>query len=638
MPTTLPMPSLTAPPLDWALWYASRGYRIFPCHTPTGQGCSCRNAQCDSVGKHPRLKGWQTQATTDPAILHTWWGRRYKQANIGLATGHTCWVLDVDCSPAKRGDLTLEALTEAHGPLPPTPLVHSGGGGLHYYFQLPSTGVIGNRVSFAPGLDTRALGGLIILPPSRHGSGLPYVWDTDDDPETTPVAQAPDWLLALILQPQSHSQTPLADDAPIVDGLRNETLSKMAFDMRKAGMSLAEILTALAAVNGRCVPPLTAAELQKIVDGKQDIHPDPIWTFHTNGTTPAPQRSWRDSTPWEEIATTQYPLRQWLIKDLIPHGLTIIGGAPKSRKTTIAYDIALATVGQGLALNYWGCMPGGALYCTCEDERGDTKKLVSQLRPQMPATPRHALRFANRDEVPTLTEGLLEYVRDEVQHHQLSLVILDPLMYLLDQPIPRGVDPFLAMKRMLLPLHWLASELQFALVCIDHTRKASAQDPDIFTTLYGSQGKQAIAYTLIMVSSTDAGPGAAELTLETKGRGVDQHKFLFTCTQDKTTAVITWTFGGADHALLSGSRQRLVLQAFANAREAGVYELGARDVVDYAELQQSPATYNNMRQALFQMRRKKILTQMKSGLFAVLDPSTLPSPTPADDDAGIAVS
>ena len=92
---------------------------------------------------------------------------------------------------------------DAHGPLPTTPLVHSGGGGLHYYFQLSSRGTVGNTISFAPGLDTRALGGLIILPPSQHASGLPYAWDVDVDLETTPLAQAPEWLLGLIQPPSA---------------------------------------------------------------------------------------------------------------------------------------------------------------------------------------------------------------------------------------------------------------------------------------------------------------------------------------------------------------------------------------------------------------------------------------------------
>ena len=95
-----------------------------------------------------------------------------------------------------------------------------------------------------------------------------------------------------------------------------------------------------------------------------------------------------------------------MISKVIPHGLTIIGGAaqiPQNARSPMTS--ALATVGQGLALNYWGCMPGPVLYCTCEDEQGDSKKLVKQLRPQMPATTPEALRFKNADEVPTFTEG-----------------------------------------------------------------------------------------------------------------------------------------------------------------------------------------------------------------------------------------
>jgi hypothetical protein len=128
-----------------------------------------------------------------------------------------------------------------------------------------------------------------------------------------------------------------------------------------------------------------------------------------------------------------------------------------------------------------------------------------------------------------------------------------------------------------------------------------------------------------------------ELTLDTKGRGAGEHTLLFTCTQDPTTATIHWTFGGADATLLSGTRQHLVLQAFANARQVGVLELSPRDVIDYAELQQTAKNYNNIRQALFKMRRKQVLGQTKSGLFFVTTPSILPDPTPADLDLGVVI-
>jgi hypothetical protein len=320
------MPALTDDILSWALWYADVGFTIFPCHNATTAGCSClHKATCDSPGKHPRITAWQTRATTDHAMIEKWWGHMFLDANIGLATGRTCWVLDMD--PASGGALTLDALTSAHGPLPETPLVHSGGGGFHYYFQLPSTGILGNRVQFAPGLDTRSQDGLIILPPSLHASGRHYAWDADHDLENTPLAAAPAWLLALIQQPQATGQPPRADGAPIPDGTRNQTLSKMAFGIRKAGVSLDGVRAALLTENARCVPPLTPDEIEKIVDGKKDIHPDPLWVFTppgSNGThaAPATPPAWTDSTPWEAMYAKQYPVRQWHINKVIPHGLS----------------------------------------------------------------------------------------------------------------------------------------------------------------------------------------------------------------------------------------------------------------------------------------------------------------------------
>jgi len=625
-------PSLTAPLRDWALWYITQGCRVFPLHTPTATGCSCPDTSCPDPGKHPRIKNWQNEASADPTQVAKWWDM-WPHANIGWLQGITTWALDID--PHDGGMLTLEALIDEYGPLPLTPVSHTGSGGCHYLFAADSA--VGNKVKFLPGFDTRSTGGYIAAPPSLHASGRQYVWNADHDLETCTPVPAPDWLLSLVCSTRpSHPSSP---DGPIEESGRNNTLSRMAYAMRTSGMGIDEILIALTAVNARCVPPLDTSELEKIAKGKAQILPDPAFVFHTNGTngTAAPQgtatqKQW-SSHLWEELVATRYPLRQWLINGLIPHGLTIVGGPPKSRKSTLLYEITLATVGQGLALNYWGCQPGGALYCSCEDEAGDTKTLVTNLRPQMPDTLPYPLRFANCDEVPTLSEGLLDYVREQVKQYQLSLVVLDPLMYLLDQTIPRGMDPFLAMKRMLLPFHWLASELKFALVFVDHTRKASVQDPDVFTTLYGSQAKQAVAYTLIMVSRE-----GDELTLDTKGRGAGEHKFLFTCKQAQTTQTITWTFGGADNTILSGSRQQLVLQAFANARAAGVFELGPRDVIDYAELQQSTTIYNNIRQALFKLRRKQVLHQMKSGLFAVANPDILPQPTPVDDDPGVRIS
>jgi hypothetical protein len=73
------------------------------------------------------------------------------------------FVLDVDAD--KWGFGSLEALEEEHGEPPPTWTVKTGGGGLHYYFNLPPDVEIRNSADkLGRGLDVRGEGGYVLLP------------------------------------------------------------------------------------------------------------------------------------------------------------------------------------------------------------------------------------------------------------------------------------------------------------------------------------------------------------------------------------------------------------------------------------------------------------------------------------------
>ncbi len=62
------------PDLAAALDYAARGWPVFPLHNPrAGGGCSCRKADCNQIGKHPRTEHGVKDATTDTATIRGWW-------------------------------------------------------------------------------------------------------------------------------------------------------------------------------------------------------------------------------------------------------------------------------------------------------------------------------------------------------------------------------------------------------------------------------------------------------------------------------------------------------------------------------------------------------------------------------------
>jgi hypothetical protein len=189
---------------DAALGYASRGIPVLPLHSPLPHrgdlqaltsgdrplgpsaawaSCSCRDPACGQPGKHPLgslVPHGVKDATTNRARVLAWW-TRHPQANIGLATGHTFDVLDVD---GPTGAQAIRDLAAEHGLGSSGPLVRTGGGGWHYY--LAPTGLGNVRPAGLDCVDWRGRGGYVVAPPSRHGSGHPYQWAPDRDLDTPP--------------------------------------------------------------------------------------------------------------------------------------------------------------------------------------------------------------------------------------------------------------------------------------------------------------------------------------------------------------------------------------------------------------------------------------------------------------------
>src|SRR5439155_14246039 len=125
--------------------------------------------------------------------IRAWW-TECPTANIGTPTGGWCDVLDID--PRHGGDEALAALERQHGPLPDTAEVLTGGGGRHIYFK-PTPGLRSSAGQVGAGLDVKAEGGYVLLPPSTHASGRLYLDEILRPLFETPLATMPAWMVAL---------------------------------------------------------------------------------------------------------------------------------------------------------------------------------------------------------------------------------------------------------------------------------------------------------------------------------------------------------------------------------------------------------------------------------------------------------
>jgi len=187
--------------------------------------------------KIPAIKDWTNKASYEAEVIKEWYVSN-PEYNWGIATGSKSNIFVVDIDPKNGGDETWEEIIKAQGE-PATVTVKTGSGGSHYYFLYPVNFVVGNSSGkFGKGIDIRGEGGQVVIPPSFHPNGNQYEWI--NDPETTAIATAPQWLLDGIKGIKRDEEfTPLGGE--LEKGNRNSSIYHQSLILARSG-GTAEII------------------------------------------------------------------------------------------------------------------------------------------------------------------------------------------------------------------------------------------------------------------------------------------------------------------------------------------------------------------------------------------------------------
>ena len=390
------------PQLDAARFYHGCGWSVIPSHTVRraddgSLACSCSlGAACVSKGKHPAM-AWQPfqKERASLAMLEAWFTGPFKGYGIGLITGAVSgfFVVDVDQGPGKPGADTIRNLQIIHGDLPETPMALTGGGGIHYLMRHPGGDVtiVTARNVLGPGVDIRGDGGFIVAAPSLHASGRFYLWDEHAHPKTTPLAEAPAWVVEMATQAGSGgagSGGAAGSAAPtgsgeivrdgwgwVVDGRERHMIGVIcgciASHLKDCGLlpSVEEVFaeawptySASTRARGASLEADHRGEtlmrqrighmLRRAARGKWEIKPEgkgPDMSGNEEGMS----KSDKPETPPAEFLATPFdpaelanlPRRKWVYAHFLIEGFVSVLGAPGgSGKTAYAYLVALAVV------------------------------------------------------------------------------------------------------------------------------------------------------------------------------------------------------------------------------------------------------------------------------------------------------
>lgn len=256
-----------------AIKYRGYGWSVIPVHIPLPWGCSCGNDQCKYPGKHPRVnwKEYEKRLPTVPEIQE-WFESSMYGSNIGVVTGviSNLVVVDVDGALEEYGKLDL----------PETLTALTGGGGYHFYYRcetpIRSLGqAVDGKRGFAPGIDLKAEGGFIVMPPSKHESGDSYSWLTKMapatlDPKMLPVVPErtsrnngdPTWYEELLLG--------------VEEGGRSNAAARLAGRYALLNLTMDEATILLQGWNTLNVPPLDRFELRRTVKSVYQRHDEAL--------------------------------------------------------------------------------------------------------------------------------------------------------------------------------------------------------------------------------------------------------------------------------------------------------------------------------------------------------------------------
>ncbi|MDD5618575.1 MAG: bifunctional DNA primase/polymerase, partial [Candidatus Omnitrophica bacterium] len=211
--------------LDYALYYASIGWAVFPCNH----------------AKKPFEKGGFHTASKDPAEIKRLFSK-FPASAIGVATGETSGIFsfDVDIKNGQVGEESYQELISKYGNLPQTPQFFTWSGGRQYIFKYIKG--INSRNSVFPGIDIKGDGGYICVPPSvikgelwgREKEGV-YVWELSSDIKDTKIAPAPQWLIDLIKEHPIQTKKFTLPPGIIPRGNQDNLMFRLACSLKSQG-------------------------------------------------------------------------------------------------------------------------------------------------------------------------------------------------------------------------------------------------------------------------------------------------------------------------------------------------------------------------------------------------------------------
>ena len=314
-------------------------------------------------------------------------------------------------------------------------------------------------------------------------------------------------------------------DIPVIpEGQRHEMIKRLCVSLRKMGFTGKRLHEAVMRENSvRCVPALPESEIAKMTSwanqnvktADQRLASQVMYETFAEDT-----KKRREIISCDKLYEMKLPAVKWVIKDLLPEGLTILAGAPKVGKSWLAQSLTLAVATGNDALGHFPSNQGQVLHLALEDTVQRFQDRMIKLYHMKPLNMLSNAIFAQSwDSLPDAVQSLQEWISSQTKPR---LIVIDTFQKIRSRSVNRFEDNAYAKDYAEVGmLHHLAARNNIAILLIHHKRKALSDDP--FNGVSGSSGITGAADAIWIFDKPDREVMAGTLLIS--GRDVSDRKY-----------------------------------------------------------------------------------------------------------------
>lgn len=306
----------------------------------------------------------------------------------------------------------------------------------------------------------------------------------------------------------------------------------------------------------------------------------------------------------QRLIFSELPEPSFIVKGILPEGMSILAGKPKRGKSFLALNIAKSCASGGKALGNIHVKKQKVLYLALEDTPRRLKRRLSQ------SVPDDAMLLDNLHlaiEWPRIGQGCENKLEMWLKHHpDTKLIIIDTLEKIAPaKSMTKGIysDDYSKIE----PLKAIADKYNIAIVCIHHLNKRDS-DSDEVDRVSGSTGLTGAVDT-ILILNRDINRADAKLYIS--GRDLEENELGINF--DKTTG--NWTIIGKAEDLKLPEKQNEIYKIIRDSNKP----LSPNDILWEFARQGVDKRINTIQSHLRKMLKKGTLNQPYRGYYCVSD-------------------